>query len=509
MLLLGLLVLLSSSLDLSWSFLLQKPALSNGIQSPRRLIKSRVLASKSSTLAVSDDARLKRISGLIDWAKSCEIKIGGVEISKCQGGLGLVATRDVNTNDVVMEVPTDVVVQSGEGGASRCVKGYDDVPWWAQLSLQLNALDKKVLEDNKSAWMETLPRVFNTPIHWDESSRKDLLQYEYMERCVNIQSSSWKKVYSQITPSFPMTYEEFLWGCECARSRAFSGSYSGSTFNPGVYAFTLLLVTVYVGLNLGTVEQAANGAGLVFCASIFKDFIAPKLFGGEKRYIIGPVLDMANHDSQKVNGNVALEYFTGGYSLSALRDLQQGEQVYITYGDRSNDQLLQYYGFIEKDNPNDVYVMPPLRTWDVSALEKASNRIFQSGRLEKLERAGLLGTLWTNEQANGVVISRKDGIDPAIMQALRALVSTDEEWNTAQQSVGTFAIRFSDENEEAARKAAVKALQLELEAMETTIEEDERMLKTARNFNSDQETLAILFRIEKKKVLINTIAGLS
>jgi hypothetical protein len=37
-----------------------------------------------------------------------------------------------------------------------------------------------------------------------------------------------------------------------------------------IYAFTLLLVTAYVGLGLGTLEQAANGAGLVLAASILK-----------------------------------------------------------------------------------------------------------------------------------------------------------------------------------------------------------------------------------------------
>lgn len=32
-----------------------------------------------------------------------------------------------------------------------------------------------------------------------------------------------------------------------------------------------------------------------------------------------------------------------------------GEQVFISYGARTNDLLLQRYGFIEPDNPNDVY----------------------------------------------------------------------------------------------------------------------------------------------------------
>jgi hypothetical protein len=34
-----------------------------------------------------------------------------------------------------------------------------------------------------------------------------------------------------------------------------------------------------------------------------------------------------------------------------------GSEVLISYGKRSNDHLLQYYGFVEKDNPHDVYII--------------------------------------------------------------------------------------------------------------------------------------------------------
>ena len=82
-----------------------------------------------------------------------------------------------------------------------------------------------------------------------------------------------------------ISWDDFLLGCEIARSRAFSGGYTGTPFNPLVYAFTLLLVTVYAALGLGSLEQAANGAALVFCASVLRDFVVPKLFK-TKKYVI-------------------------------------------------------------------------------------------------------------------------------------------------------------------------------------------------------------------------------
>lgn len=35
-------------------------------------------------------------------------------------------------------------------------------------------------------------------------------------------------------------------------------------------------------------------------------------------------------------------------------------QAYITYGRQGNDRLLQFYGFVEADNPADTYVVSNL-----------------------------------------------------------------------------------------------------------------------------------------------------
>lgn len=35
----------------------------------------------------------------------------------------------------------------------------------------------------------------------------------------------------------------------------------------------------------------------------------------------------------------------------------QGQQVFISYGEQTNDSLLQFYGFLEAGNPLDIYVL--------------------------------------------------------------------------------------------------------------------------------------------------------
>lgn len=446
-------------------------------------------------------------------------------------------------------MPSDVALSiesPGDGPDDRSVlkvvdrKALEKLPWYAQFAVYLFKLDQlnSVKNDddkklNMKPWLDSLPRVFDTPIHWSDSQRSEM-QYNFLYYSVERQQQQWEQCYKTILTGNPgisgMSWEDFLWGCEVARSRAFSGAYTGSAFNPFSYAFTLLLVLVYVGLNLGTLEQAANGAGLVFCAQVLKDFVIPKLFK-KKRYVICPLMDMANHKSLGTTGEVSFEFFGDAYSLAVSNgaSVPSGKELYISYGTRSNDQLLQYYGFVEPNNPHDIYIMPPLRDWNIAELEKACGREFAPGRLQKLQRAGLLGSaasgsnskekdLPDNEEAansgGGVVVTRTAGVDPAVMQALRALVSTDAEWEDAGEAIGNFVEENSGgrENERLARLAAKTALELELAGKGTSLEEDEATLKRMDLMKSMdagiEDKLAILFRIEKKKLLAETIRTL-
>ena len=189
-------------------------------------------------------------------------------------------------------------------------------------------------------------------------------------------------------------------------------------------------------------------------------------------------------------------------------------------------------GFVEQDNPHDTYVMPPLREWDIAALEEACGGTpFPAGRLQKLDRAGLLGFSSTDDivvapsgddessaeegvtsegnPRGGVVLSRAVGIDPAVFQALRALVSSDQEWEDAGEAIGNFAAEVSPVNEQKAKIAARTGIQMELAKKATTLEEDRELLKRLRSSNSalqePEERMAIMFRIEKKKLLKETL----
>ena len=63
-----------------------------------------------------------------------------------------------------------------------------------------------------------------------------------------------------------------------------------------------------------------------------------------------PMYDLMNHDNGRIN-TVILRDGSGGLSVSALTDIDEGEPIYTTYsrsGDRSTSDVWDSYGFVEE-----------------------------------------------------------------------------------------------------------------------------------------------------------------
>ena len=65
------------------------------------------------------------------------------------------------------------------------------------------------------------------------------------------------------------------------------------------FTCVLAFMTACVGLSLGALEQAANGAAVVTCGIAVEDFIIPKLLSKndktKNRHASCPIIDACNH----------------------------------------------------------------------------------------------------------------------------------------------------------------------------------------------------------------------
>ena len=490
-----------------------------------------VFQSASLLGATSSGSSARPTEGLFEWLAGVKGGSKGVELKyDSLSGVGIFSRQDKKPETVLMSVPDGVAITERVPSEGYSVpEGIDGEvwggrKWWSRMSVRMDRLRLGKEEGGKGedygAWLKSLPSSHGTTFFWSDAELDDL-EYAPMKSAVLRQRDEWKREYDELVKGglSGLDWDRFVWGCETARSRCFSSLYQPS-FSPLPFLLTAFLSVTYLGLNLGTVPQVSNGAALVFCAVVLKDFVVPK-FNRVQNYVICPCIDMANHRGEGSNSRVEFEYFSSCYSLVTSEEVGAGSEMTISYGERGNDQLLQYYGFVEESNPHDVFIVPPIKNWNIGQLEEAvgDGEIGRGGRLEKVERAGLLGGDEKERTQGGVVLGSARGMDLAVIQGLRCLLSNDSEWKASGESVGGFAEQVSEGNERKVRMCLKCVLEGELAKFKTTLEEDEALLESlgggfdkskqsSKNTNS-RKRMAAKFRMEKKRILRKWIAEYS
>ncbi len=79
----------------------------------------------------------------------------------------------------------------------------------------------------------------------------------------------------------------------------------------------------------------------------------PSLSSGAPESVLIPLWDMANHQ----NGTVTTTYNEQLSQIEShcMRDFSAGEQIFICYGSRSNEDFLVHNGFVYPENENRDY----------------------------------------------------------------------------------------------------------------------------------------------------------
>ena len=127
------------------------------------------------------------------------------------------------------------------------------------------------------------------------------------------------------------------------------------------------------------------------------------------------MVDLCNHLSSQAGVEAAYEYFADAFAVVLPEAVPAGGEVRICYGPRSNDQLLQQYGFVEADNPHDDFA---IRQDDlVLALNAASP--FAPATVKELRGAALIDPALLLRFSRG-------GVDPTALRVARTLLRPDD-----------------------------------------------------------------------------------
>jgi hypothetical protein len=125
-----------------------------------------------------------------------------------------------------------------------------------------------------------------------------------------------------------------------------------------------------------------------------------------------PFSDYFNHTSSSSACNVS--FSSSGYTITTPAKIKKGEEVYISYGNHSNDFLLTEYGFILSEEGGGGGG----NRWDEVPLDAYILPLFSAKQKERLEERGFLGKY---------VLDRKE-VCYRTQVALRILVLPIRKW---------------------------------------------------------------------------------
>lgn len=108
-----------------------------------------------------------------------------------------------------------------------------------------------------------------------------------------------------------------------------------------------------------SMDRWAWAVGVIFSRSWSRPFHDPVIEKRTRRkkvniHTLVPGMDMPNHNARARLPKFASYKDKTVFILNAHRSYQPGEQVFITYGDKCNDELLATYGFVPANNSHTV-----------------------------------------------------------------------------------------------------------------------------------------------------------
>ena len=304
--------------------------------------------------------------------------------SLCDGELkGLGALRGFDKEGVeVIKLPRPCVLAVSSSDASP-VTGISEAVWQKlKLTTRLSVLlllQWSLKEQSPLfAYLQQLPEPglegFSTPFHWSSQAISRLASaYPSLANSVLKQRKDYATLYASLEGVLSIrgvSYERFVWALEAVRSRAFTGlggmdeSPQKSFLPAGLFAAAAMTAAVGIANTNGGGELAP--AILATAATLS---LVPFVLNAKKEScVLLPAIDSANHASTKFNCKIAFEPAADAFLLRSTGLIPPGAELLISYGDRDNDDLLQYFGFVEADNAQDRYVLDVERTGTLSPI---------------------------------------------------------------------------------------------------------------------------------------------
>ncbi|XP_022983189.1 protein SET DOMAIN GROUP 40 isoform X1 [Cucurbita maxima] len=289
------------------------------------------------------------------------------------GGRGLGAVRHLTKGELVLKVPKSVLLTTQslslqDEKLSMALKRYPSLSSTQKLTF---CLLYEIGKGSSSWWFpyfKHLPTTYETLATFGEFE-KQALQVDYAlweaEKAASKSHTEWRGVKGLMEESNIknqlQTFKAWLWASATISSRALYVPWDeagclcpvGDLFNYAAPEGESLDI-----MDVSSFSQHASLNGNITTDGLHKE----------------------EQDTQRALTDGGFEENVSAYCFYARESYKRGEQVLLSYGTYSNLELLQYYGFLLQENPNDrVFIPLEHEIYSSSSWPKESLFIHQNG----------------------------------------------------------------------------------------------------------------------------------
>ncbi|KAK9285352.1 hypothetical protein L1049_024543 [Liquidambar formosana] len=285
---------------------------------------------------------LENASALQKWLSDSGLPPQKMAIQRVEvGERGLVALKNIRKSEKLLFVPPPLVITADSEWscpeAGEVLKQYS-VPDWPLLATYLISEASLMKSSRWSNYISALPRQPYSLLYWTRSELDRYLEASQIrERAIeriNDVTGTYNDLRLRIFSKYPHLFPE-------------------EVFNMETFKWSF---------------------GILFSRLV-------RLPSMDERVALVPWADMLNH-SCEVETCLDYDKSSQGVVFTTDRPYQPGEQVFISYGKKSNGELLLSYGFVPKEGTN------PSDSVELSLSLKKSDKCFKE-KLEALQNHGL------------------------------------------------------------------------------------------------------------------------
>ncbi|KAL0044789.1 hypothetical protein WJX82_009632 [Trebouxia sp. C0006] len=298
-----------------------------------------------------------------------------------------------------------------------------------KLALVLLRKAKRGQDSPWQLWIESLPHEVATLMHWSDKELQQLQLdstpaekefYDQIKQQLADITDDYRRLQSTpLVSDLDISLEDLIWASDMVTSRSFVFPKQEAWWSP--LAVGTAVVVAGLAFKAPFINrwqyssQISAGCRYAFTACMAAAFFQNKYSTeGSHQVALLPVIDLLNHNSTSQGELQASRFSSSLRAVSGPHGFVAGQEVTHSYGDKSNEMLLQFYGFVEMDNINDMY-MADMYEWTKQRHNVSEDRwhFLESDPLvmQELHQAEL----------------KKSGWSDAVIESLRYLFASEQE----------------------------------------------------------------------------------